>query len=286
MICELNEIFFNKNNWIKTTGGISNDVYYYEYNNNKYIIKLLNKENNNLFVIFDNYIKILENLDTTLYIDKIQNIIIEKFIDGNIIENEILFSKIFLEEICNKIDKISIIEPNIPKYNIIVKYIKLLKNYIEENKIFINEIEIYNKIFDDINLEELEKKYNNLFYCHNDIQKFNIINSMNNYILIDWEYAGYTFQYFDQCNFVVLMYYQYIIDVDELFMIDFYTQYIKIRYNIDEKYIYRLMIISCYTWLLWSYVKYDKSKDNFYLEYKNYLVKIFYSIYEKYKIFK
>jgi hypothetical protein len=141
------EIFNNKDKWVKTIGGISNDVYYYVDNNIKFIIKILNKENNNLFVIFENYHKILENLDTTLYIDKQENIIIEKFIDGDIIDDEILFYKIFVDKIYDIIDVISLQQPNINKYNIILKYIELLTEYIKKNKIFIDEVDIYEKIF-------------------------------------------------------------------------------------------------------------------------------------------
>ena len=80
-------ILNNKNKWTKMEGGISNEVFSYELNDNKYIIKILNNKNNNLFVIFSNFYILLENLETTLHIDRENNIIIEKFIEINIIKN-------------------------------------------------------------------------------------------------------------------------------------------------------------------------------------------------------
>ena len=34
------------------------------------------------------------------------------------------------------------------------------------------------------------------------------------------------------------------------------------------------MIISSYLWLLWAYVKFDKTKNKIYLEYKNKMIEI------------
>lgn len=91
----------NKNNWIELSGGISNEVYRYE---NKYVIKIINKSNDNLFLSLWNYYIVLEKLNTTIYLDKINNIIVEKYIDGNIVSYKILFEIEFSTKVFNLID--------------------------------------------------------------------------------------------------------------------------------------------------------------------------------------
>jgi len=281
LVCK--DILNNKNNWTKMEGGISNEVFSYEQNNNKYIIKIMNSKNNNLFVIFNNFYIILENLETTLYIDKINNIIIEKFIEINIIKNSELFSKYFLKNIFNKIDEINLEKPNILKKNIIITYINLLTDYIDKNIIIINEIDYIKNVYNNLNIKIDDV---DLVFCHNDLHKFNILYDNNNLYIIDWEYAGYTFKYFNHCNYVVLLLYQFITDYnnkilnDIHFDLNFYVNYIKIEYNLEKEYIKSLMLVSCYIWILWSYVKFDINKNHIYTNYKNILITIFDKILE------
>ena len=271
-----NDILDNKHNWQPTEGGISNEVFCYTDNNNKYIIKILRKENNNLFVFFDTFFIILENLNSTLYIDKKNNIIIEKFIEGNIIKNEKLFDTDFLNNFFDKIEYIHLQKPNIIKENIISKYIFTLNNYLVSKNIFIDEIDYFQNKYNCLNIDYSNANNNDeLCYSHNDLQKFNIIDNNGDIVIIDWEYSGYTYKYFDQCNCIVLLYYQYIIDYDKNFDLLKYIRLLIKKYNIDKLYVKYLMLISCYTWILWSFVKFDLLHNNFYLDYKDHLVYIY-----------
>jgi thiamine kinase-like enzyme len=236
----------------------------------------LKKENNNLFVFFEIFFNILTNLDTTLYIDKKNNIIIEKFIEGDIIKNEKLFNINFINNFFEKIKYIHLQKPKILKENIITKYIFTLTNYLIKKNIFLHEIILYKNNYDNLNLKE-----NELYYNHNDLQKFNIIDNNGEIVIIDWEYSGYTYQYFDHCNFIVLLFYQYIIDYKtNNFDLYNYVIFLTNKYNIEKIYVKSLMLISCYTWILWSYVKYDLLNNKFYLDYKDVLIYIYRKIEE------
>lgn len=263
-----NNILNNEKNWIKMDGGISNDVYSFD---NKYIIKKLNKKNDNLFCNFSNFYKILKNLDTTLIIDDINNIIIEKYINGTILSNEIIFNKDFCSKIYNIIDNINIQDYEINKNNIIIEYITFLNNYIIENKLINDEYEIY-KIFADTILLDLNKNNDKLVFNHNDVQKYNILDINDNLYLIDYEYSGYTWKYFDHANFIVLLLNEFITSYNIIdsknfnseFDIDYYIDFTIKKYNIEKSYLLNLMFISSYTWFLWAIVKYHVKNDELY----------------------
>ena len=202
-----NLICKNKNKWIEMNFGISNKVYSYE---NKYIIKIINKSNDNLFLSLINYYTILEKLDTTIYLDKINNIIIEKYIDGNIISNNLLFEPEFSTKIFDLIDNsLYILDYPIEKTNVIIKYISQLSQYISDKNIFALQVKKMNNIVLPIINKYIDEKANlrmQLYFSHNDIQKYNIIISSDNKInLIDFEYSGYTWKYFDHLNFIGLL---------------------------------------------------------------------------------
>ncbi len=265
------QIINNKEHWIKLDGGLSNQVFLYD---NKYVIKIFDKNNNNLFVILENYYKILKDLETTLYLDKQNGYLIEKFVEGNIVDNATLFTKNFCLKIFNLIDKkIYNIIPDICKKNVILEYINYLNKYIETNKIFQDEINFVKHIFlPNINLEENEE----LKFSHNDIQKYNLIIKDNDINLIDWEYSGYTWKYFDHCNFIVLLINEmitgkmYDLDkIDDLIDLQYFLEIMILIYKKEKKYFLNQMLISGYTWYLWSLVKYDKTKDKLYIDYGN-----------------
>ena len=259
-----NYILNNESDWIKMNGGISNDVYLFD---SKYIIKKLNKKNNNLFCSFDNFYKILQNLETTLIIDDINNIIIEKYINGTILSNEIIFNKDFCFKIYDVIDNINIQNYEIDNNNIIMKYITFLNNYIIENNLINNKYSIY-KIFADTILLDLSKENHKLVFNHNDVQKYNILDVNNDLYLIDYEYSGYTWKYFDHANFIVLLFNEFITSYDmkdyQNFDIDYYIDFTIERYNIEKSYLLNLMYISSYTWFLWAIVKYHVKNEDLY----------------------
>ena len=270
----------NKVHWIKLDGGISNKVFNF---NNQYIIKLIDKRNDNLFLSLSNYYKLLENFDTTLYLDKINNIIIEKYIQGQIVSNENLFSAKFCIDIFNLIDRSlypinPIINNNIEKKNIIKFYINQLSTYIKQKNISSNNLD---KI-DNLVLGKISKYMDGddfeLYFSHNDIQKYNIIIGLDNQInLIDYEYAGYTWKYFDHINFIVLILNEKITNkmntIDEKKISEYCNleKYQKIFFSLytetSLEYFNSILIISAYTWYLWSIVKYNLGNDSVYLEY-------------------
>ena len=271
------EIINNKEKWVILEGGISNSIYKY----NNYVIKIINKQNNNLFVILSNYYKILEKLDTTTYIDSNDNIIIENYIEGNTISNKELFSKDFCFRIFDLIDNYILnLNFDIPKTNVIKIYVEKLSEYLKKNQIFENEyIKMYNIVLPKINKYFNSDNYE-LCFSHNDIHKYNIIISNNNILnLIDYEYSGYTWKYFDQSNFIVLLFNEAITNkiniitkhnINEYFNFDFYFDILIKKYpEYTKEYFLDMMIISAYTWYLWALVKYDLNKDLMYINYSN-----------------
>jgi thiamine kinase-like enzyme len=258
----------NKEKWTELTGGISNKIYLYD---NKYVIKVINKDNNNLFVIFENYYTILKSLDTTLYIDEPNSIIIEKYIEGNIITNDILFSTDFCIKIFDYIDnQIHTQKPEIHKYNCILKYIEYLQNYLSKNNLYTNEVSSINLLVKD--KFELLYNDNDLVFSHNDVHKHNIIISNDDQInLIDFEYSGYTWKYFDHCNFIVLLANEIIMDKNiGIIQYDFFDLYISImvnKYELNKEYISSLMLTALYTWYLWALVKTHINSNTMYYRY-------------------
>jgi len=267
------EIINNKDKWNILEGGISNKIYKF----NNYVVKVIEKKNDNLFLVLSNYYKILEKFDTTLYIDYNDNIIIEKYIEGEIISNEELFNNDFCFKIFDLIDNVIYkLNYDIIKENIIKKYINNLTDYLEENQIFLTEyIQIKEIVYPLIN-----KHLNNdnifLYFSHNDIHKYNIIISKDKLNFIDYEYSGYTWKYFDHCNFIVLLINEIIIqnnniskeNINEYFNLNFYLNILVQKYsNYSKEYFLEMMIISSYTWYLWSFVKYHLNKDTMYIDY-------------------
>ena len=267
------EIINNKDKWNILEGGISNKIYKF----NNYVVKVIEKKNDNLFLVLSNYYKILEKFDTTLYIDYNDNIIIEKYIEGEIISNEELFKNDFCLKIFDLIDNfIYKLNYDIIKENIIKKYINNLTDYLEENQIFLNEyIQIKEIVYPLI-----YKHFNNddilLYFSHNDIHKYNIIISKDKLNFIDYEYSGYTWKYFDHCNFIVLLMNEIITqnnniskeNINEYFNLNFYLNILVQKYsNYSKEYFLEMMIISSYTWYLWSFVKYHLNKDTMYIDY-------------------
>lgn len=289
----------NKNNWIELSGGISNKVYCYE---NKYVIKIINKSNDNLFLSLTNYYIVLEKLNTTIYLDKMNNIIIEKYIDGNIVSDKILFEIEFSTKVFDLIDN-SLYTLNYPieKNNIIIQYINQLSQYININNVFIEQVKKINNTVLVIIKKYIIDKTNNpseLYFSHNDIQKYNILISNEEKInLIDYEYSGYTWKYFDHSNFIVLLFNEAITNkfdeiknsepyIEKYFNLTIYQKIIMNKYlDIDLEYFYSMTIISAYTWYLWSLVKYDKTNDNIYIEYSKQMEIIINHIINKYNLF-
>lgn len=115
---------------------------------------------------------------------------------------------------------------------------------------------------------EQVKKINNLsksYFYHNDIQKYNMLIINEEKInLINYEYSGYTWKYFDHINFIVLLFNKAITNkfdeiknnelyIGKYFNLTIYKKIIMDKYfDMDLDYFYSMMIISAYTWYLWS----------------------------------
>lgn len=166
----------------------------------------------------------------------------------------------------------------IEKNNIIIQYINQLSKYININNIFIEQVKKINNTVLVIIKKYIIDKINNpseLYFSHNDIPKYNILITNGEKInLIDYEYSGYTWKYFDHINLIVLLFNEAITNIfDEIknsepyiekyFNLTIYQIIIMNKYiDMDPDYFYSMSIISAYTWYLWSLVKYDKTNDN------------------------
>lgn len=282
------DIINNKDKWNVLEGGISNKIYKF----NNYVVKVIEKKNDNLFLVLSNYYKILEKLDTTLYIDYNDNIIIEKYIEGKIISNEELFNNDFCFTIFDLIDNfIYKLNYDIIKENIIKKYINNLTDYLEKNQIFLNEYSQMKEIVYPLIYKHLNNDGISLYFSHNDIHKYNIIISKDKLNFIDYEYSGYTWKYFDHCNFIVLLMNEIITqnnniskeNINEYFNLNFYLDSLIQKYsNYNKEYFLEMMILSSYTWYLWSFVKYFLNEDTMYIDYSKqmkfiikYLISVF-----------
>jgi len=270
-----NKIVQNKNKWVKLGGGISNEVYLFDFDDEKYVIKKLNRKNNGFFNYIENYMKYLINSKYFVHFDETNDIYIERFIEGDIINNDILYDMQFLTVICSEIDLINELSMNIPKENIILKYLNNFIQYLKSHNEF-SKFVPYEKIIDEIikNKSEYELVYN-----HNDVQKYNILiddNSDKKIIILDFEYAGYSWKFFDHANFVVLLHIDmnifHDINIDD-YLFAICKRYNGCEYNLHTHLI-DLMIIASYLWTMWAHVKYIITNDEFYLEYSNQLFNI------------
>jgi thiamine kinase-like enzyme len=167
---------------------------------------------------------------------------------------------------------------NICKENIIKFYIGQLTKYIKQKNIFEDNLKNINSLVLDKISKYIEQDNFELYFSHNDIQKYNIIIQSNNKIkLIDWEYSGYTWKYFDHINFIVLVLNEKItgkvniIENDVLHLHNHLEKYKQIFFslysNVSLEYFNSIFLISAYTWYLWSVVKYHMYQIPMYLEY-------------------
>jgi len=278
----------HRNNWTKLSGGISNDVYKYD----SYIIKILKHDDrlNNL----DNYIAYLIKSPYYVYFDPNTYIYVEHYIDGGIIENNMLYDKTFFKnKLIPLIDNINNLTVDISKTNIIKIYIQqyrtiyqTIKNSNSNNDAYdayhtCDIYDTYDDVYIDLLLNDLDEYFQQekLCYNHMDIQKYNLLGKDNEIILIDYEYAGYTWKYIDHANFICLLH----IDTDKYIdiNIDDYLILLKEIYNVDELIILKMMLIMSYIWLYWTNIKIITTEDSYYVLYKNLLSKVYDKVYIK-----
>lgn len=176
--------------------GMSNYTFYFELNNNKYVIRLIGLDANK-FVDYNNEYNVLNeindknitskliyyNIDTgtkvSEYIEGFTNIETEKEFSDTLKKLHNIKSNIIKDY--NLLDRLNTYESYNIKEHIDSDYY-IMKSY------FINK---YNQIKD-----KREKKL-----CHNDLQNINIINNNDYYYLIDFEYASYNDPYYDIASY-------------------------------------------------------------------------------------
>ncbi len=283
-----------KEHWKPLSGGISNSVYSFhdvDGNNEKYVIKVINKQNDQLFIVFEQFFAILDALDTTLYMSREDCIVVERFVPGNVIDDEYLFDLKFFHHLLELTEAPPKMEVQISRDNIVLKYIQYLLQHAEKNSV---DMVLSRDIQTQANqyITQLEEQFTNgrisLTFNHLDIQKYNILHevSTGTISLIDWEYAGYTWEHFDVANMLSLLYNAYlemrmkdIADQDDAHtrLGDFvdeerfpFAQFVfqaMARYSLSLDYIKSLMFVVCYLWGMWAYAKNDISKDYSYIIY-------------------
>jgi thiamine kinase-like enzyme len=255
------------------------------------VIKVINKQNDQLFIIFEQFFAILDALDTTLYISKDDCIVVERFVPGNVIEDDYLFDLSFFHNILELTEAPPKLEVAILRDNIVLKYIQYLKQYAERNAVDMSlsrDLEPRAQQYITQLEEMVEKGAIKLTFNHLDIQKFNILHDVDtgSINLIDWEYAGYTWEHFDVANMLALLYNAYLekqvkdipdqqdahnhldeLVSDEQFPFAAFVSQAMERYSLTKEYLQGMMYIVCYLWGMWAYAKRDILKDESYVIY-------------------
>lgn len=181
-------------------GGKSHYTYLIEVLGVKYTIRLIG-EGGNLFVNrkteYEN-IKIINDLNLnneTIYFDTNSGVKIAKYLDGKVISS--LDSQKYLKEIAIAFKTLhnSGLKA-VENYNLL-KRLNLYESYNA------NQSNEYLKLRDAwIKLYKKHYINRNLVFCHNDLQKNNmLIDDSNKVFLLDWEYAAMNDFYYDIASF-------------------------------------------------------------------------------------
>lgn len=181
-------------------GGKSHYTYLFSLDNKKYTIRLIG-EGGNLFVdrkIEYENVKKIESLNLnnkTIYFDVNTGLKIAEYQEGTVLSD--LNAHKYLKEIATAFKTLhnSKIKP-VNNYNLI-KRLKLYESYnITTDSNYLNLRNEWILLY--------EKYYfnRNLVFCHNDLQKNNMVIDKNNKIyLLDWEYAGLNDYFYDIASF-------------------------------------------------------------------------------------
>lgn len=176
--------------------GMSNYTYLFEYNNSKYVFRLIG-DSAELYVDYINeynVLKVLNNYDITgelVYFDINSGTKMSKYVEGSPIMQTSQNLVKTLKKLHNiKTDQVSdyrLIE-RLEKYESYNNKELIDSIYFEIKNWWIKS---YNKYY----------KYTEKVLCHNDLQNINILDNGNEVKLIDFEYAGYNDLYYDIASY-------------------------------------------------------------------------------------
>lgn len=217
--------------------GMSNYTYYFEVNQNKYVIRLIGEGASKYINYYDelNSISVVQFAGLTselIYFDIETGTKMTKYIEGSVID--LNNDEANIEQLISSLKKLhNINQISLPKYNLIERLnlyesfndLKLIDNkYFEIKDWWIN---FYNKNY----------RNNELHFCHNDLQDANIIQSTTGKVyFIDFEYAALNDIYYDFASFednafnVFENYYNKTITKEEKNHIYFYQIYQAIQW--------------------------------------------------------
>lgn len=253
----LKNLYENVSDINKTNLGLSNALYTFIYNNEKYALRVLTNDNSIDHRLLERQIQVnikQYNMDfLEVYYDELNNIRISKWIYGlKSFKNYHNDDK--YEKVINRIKQFHSlnIDTNL-KFDLIKKYNNILLNI--NNKLF--DYEKYKKIIDDY--QKLNQK---LIISHNDIVDGNVLYTNEKCLLIDYEYASLNYEYFD---LVSLLSENNIYDTD--IRNNIYNLYFE--KDINEQQLKDINVIELaqdLLWSAWANLEYEKTNNKTYLD--------------------
>ena len=185
-----------KNIRLTKIGGLNNSNYLFEVKNEKYVLRIPSKENNNNFKNEGMILDLISPLNITPLI-KYHNdngILVSKYKSSTKISLDIYNSKFFIKNLVVSLKKLHKNKCNVffNPFNEIRNNIYYLKNI---NYKFYHDIE--GLLYKLKSIEEFHSSNIDLGLCHNDLNISNILFSNNNIYFVDFEFSGMGDIFFD-----------------------------------------------------------------------------------------
>ena len=250
----------------KINGGMSNNIYKLLVNYNNYTYDYVVKIHKKSEELIDrkNEKNIIQHLSKIKLTPKIilyfENGYIEKFINAKNITFSKLTRTCIIKKLVYKIQKIHKQAIKNLKHtpillDVINKFYKIASDRYDKNNL------VYTKIFNKSEYIYFNNLINNItgeiVFCHNDLQLNNIMKSEKKIHIIDYEYAGYNFLFYDLVN-----------------------HFIEIRYKYSDKYKYGFK----YTENPLKYKTYLQQFLNIYFDNNNHVIKKFKKEFVKFEL--
>lgn len=178
-------------------GGLNNSNYLFELENEKYVLRIPSKDNNNNFYYENEVLKLIKNLNISpeiIYHNKNNGILLSKYIESNKFDINFYNSSTFINSIVSKLH----ILHNQKSANYFNPFNEIYKNI--DFLLSIN-FDFNHDIYILINkLKYLEKELTKKIHyglCHNDLNTSNILYCDDLVYLIDFEFSGMGDIFFD-----------------------------------------------------------------------------------------